>query len=193
MALDSQILLLRRQISAAEAQLEGLKAQLAVLESPAEHDHRDGVIVGVNPLPHKSHADTAPLQTIPVLEKDASLSTTARARWPLTGEEFLRYGRTMIMKEHGLEGQLRLKNAKVLIVGCGGLGCPAAAYLAGAGVGTLGLMDGDTVELSNLHRQIAHSSDRVGMRKVDSAKVYLEAYVKIGTPRIDYHNSLIFI
>lgn len=66
-------------------------------------------------------------------------------------------------------GQLRLKDTSVLIVGIGGLGCPAAYYLAGAGVGTLGLMDGDKVETSNLHRQILHSSATVGQLKVFSA------------------------
>jgi len=62
-----------------------------------------------------------------------------------------------------------------LIIGAGGLGCPAAAYIAGAGVGTLGLVDGDEVEVSNLHRQIIHSTSRVGMKKVDSAIEYLKA------------------
>lgn len=70
-------------------------------------------------------------------------------------------------------GQLRLRKAKVLLVGAGGLGCPAAAYLAGSGVGVLGLVDGDEVEVSNLHRQIAHSTARVGMKKVDSAICFL--------------------
>ena len=69
----------------------------------------------------------------------------------------------------GCKGQLRLRNASVLIVGLGGLGSPAAFYLAGAGVGTLGLVDGDTVEISNLHRQILHTTDRVGQLKVVSA------------------------
>ncbi|KJX99417.1 molybdenum cofactor biosynthetic protein [Zymoseptoria brevis] len=95
------------------------------------------------------------------------------SRWPLSAEEYKRYGRQMIMPEIGLHGQIRMKKAKVLIVGVGGLGCPAAAYLAGAGVGTIGLMDGDTVELSNLHRQVAHSTSRVGKSKVDSAHAYL--------------------
>lgn len=72
-----------------------------------------------------------------------------------------------------MPGQLNLKKASVLIVGVGGLGCPAAAYLAGAGVGTLGLVDGDTVETSNLHRQILHTTGRVGWFKVDSAIEYL--------------------
>ena len=62
----------------------------------------------------------------------------------------------------------------MLIVGAGGLGCPSAAYLAGSGVGTLGLVDGDRVETSNLHRQIAHSNSRVGMSKVESAIAYLK-------------------
>lgn len=103
-------------------------------------------------------------------------------RWPLLCEEYKRYGRQMIMPEVGLHGQLRLKNARVLVVGVGGLGCPAAAYLAAAGVGTLGLMDGDVVEVSNLHRQIAHNASRVGMSKVDSAYDYLSEYVFESNP-----------
>ncbi|KAH7312464.1 hypothetical protein B0I35DRAFT_452387 [Stachybotrys elegans] len=94
-------------------------------------------------------------------------------KWPLQPEDYERYSRQMIIPNFGLQGQLRIKNAKVLIVGAGGLGCPAAAYLAGAGVQTLGLVDGDTVETSNLHRQIAHSSARVSMPKVHSAVAYL--------------------
>ncbi|KAK5635494.1 hypothetical protein RRF57_011206 [Xylaria bambusicola] len=93
-------------------------------------------------------------------------------RWPLKEEEYARYGRQLILPSVGIKGQLRLKSAAVLVVGAGGLGCPAAAYLAGAGVGTLGVVDGDTVEVSNLHRQIAHSAARVGMKKVDSLIEY---------------------
>ncbi|TVY52981.1 Adenylyltransferase and sulfurtransferase uba4, partial [Lachnellula suecica] len=97
------------------------------------------------------------------------------SKWPLSAEEYKRYGRQMIVPDIGIQGQLRLKAAKVLIIGAGGLGCPAAAYLAGAGVGTIGLVDGDTVELSNLHRQILHSSEKVGWMKVDSAISYLRS------------------
>lgn len=78
-----------------------------------------------------------------------------------------------------IAGQLKLRKAKVLLVGMGGLGCPAAAYLAGAGVGTLGLIDGDVVEESNLHRQILHSTARVGMTKVESAMVALSSLVLV--------------
>ncbi|RCI10167.1 hypothetical protein L249_8627 [Ophiocordyceps polyrhachis-furcata BCC 54312] len=92
---------------------------------------------------------------------------------PLTGDEFQRYSRQMIVPGFGLGAQLRLKQARVLVVGAGGLGCPAAAYLAGAGVGVLGLVDADVVEVSNLHRQVAHSTERVGVAKVVSAIAYL--------------------
>jgi adenylyltransferase/sulfurtransferase len=74
-------------------------------------------------------------------------------------------------------GQLKLRSAKVLLVGAGGLGCPAAQYLAGAGVGTIGLIDGDTVEVSNLHRQVLHRTQNVGKYKVDSAIESLREYV----------------
>ncbi|GAD93921.1 sulfurtransferase uba4 [Paecilomyces variotii No. 5] len=90
-------------------------------------------------------------------------------KWPLLAEEYRRYGRQMIVPQVGLEGQLKLRSSSVLIVGAGGLGCPAAQYLAGAGVGTLGLVDGDVVEHSNLHRQVLHRTRNVGKLKVDSA------------------------
>ncbi|KAK3393436.1 hypothetical protein B0H63DRAFT_458222 [Podospora didyma] len=86
----------------------------------------------------------------------------------LTEDEFDRYSRQMIVPGMGKEGQLRLINSRVLIIGAGGLGCPAAQYVAGAGVGTIGIVDGDVVETSNLHRQVAHATSRLGMKKVDS-------------------------
>ncbi|SPN96620.1 related to molybdenum cofactor biosynthetic protein [Cephalotrichum gorgonifer] len=96
-------------------------------------------------------------------------------KWPLSADEYERYARQLIIPQVGVPGQLRLKKASVLVVGAGGLGCPAAAYLAGAGVGTIGLADDDVVEVSNLHRQIAHSTDKVGMHKVDSAIQFLRS------------------
>lgn len=105
---------------------------------------------------------------------DGNLDTQAPS---LALEDYKRYGRQMIMPEIGLRGQLRLKDSRVLVIGLGGLGCPAAMYLAGAGVGTMGLMDGDSVELSNLHRQLLHTNGRIGMNKATSAAIGLQAYV----------------
>ena len=157
---------LRREIAQREAELADLRSQLAVAESQertTEHDEW---------------------------------------KWPLGSDEYQRYSRQMIVPKFGLQGiispgfpprrpftthtiagQLKLKKARVLLVGAGGLGCPAAAYLAGAGVGELGLVDGDTVEMSNLHRQIAHSAGRVGMSKVQSAIAYLKEL----NPSVTYH------
>ncbi len=87
----------------------------------------------------------------------------------LTIEQRARYGRHLNLPEVGEQGQLRLLDAKVLLLGAGGLGSPAALYLAAAGVGTLGIVDMDTVDASNLQRQVIHSLERVGDKKVDSA------------------------
>jgi adenylyltransferase/sulfurtransferase len=83
----------------------------------------------------------------------------------LTNEEYPRYSRQLIMKDIGIEGQKKLKGAKVLMIGAGGLGSPAALYLSGAGIGTLGLVDADHVDESNLHRQVIHTEERLGMAK----------------------------
>ena len=93
----------------------------------------------------------------------------------LPKEELARYGRHISIPEVGLEGQKRLRASSVLIVGAGGLGSPAALYLASAGVGRLGLVDNDRVELSNLQRQILHDTGAVGRSKVESARARLEA------------------
>ncbi|MGI8945156.1 MAG: molybdopterin-synthase adenylyltransferase MoeB [Thermoleophilaceae bacterium] len=88
----------------------------------------------------------------------------------LTPEQRERYSRHLLVPEIGIEGQLKLLDAKVLLLGAGGLGSPTALYLAAAGVGTIGLVDDDVVDLSNLQRQVAHSNDRIGTPKVDSAE-----------------------
>ena len=88
----------------------------------------------------------------------------------LTNEEISRYSRHLIMPEVGLEGQKKLKNAKVLCIGAGGLGSPLALYLAAAGVGKLGILDFDVVDFSNLQRQVIHSEKTIGELKVESAK-----------------------
>ncbi len=88
----------------------------------------------------------------------------------LTDEQRERYSRHLLVPEIGIEGQLKLLDAKVLLLGAGGLGSPTALYLAAAGVGTLGIVDDDEVDLSNLQRQIIHANDRLGVAKVDSAE-----------------------
>ncbi|ROV90398.1 hypothetical protein VPNG_10025 [Cytospora leucostoma] len=138
---------LQLQISKAEEELRGLKEQLAQVN---DEEHIFEPVTG------------------PTAEEDG----TPAWKWPLTAEEYDRYGRQLILPNVGIHGQQRLKSSKILIIGAGGLGCPAAAYIAGAGIGTLGIVDGDTVEPSNLHRQIAHGTSRVGMFKVDSLVAY---------------------
>ena len=88
----------------------------------------------------------------------------------LTPDQRNRYMRHLLLPEVGTEGQAKLLDSKVLLLGAGGLGSPAALYLAAAGVGTIGIVDMDEVDASNLQRQILHNLDRVGDRKVDSAK-----------------------
>lgn len=92
-----------------------------------------------------------------------------------TPEQLTRYSRHFLLPEVGEAGQAKLLQAKVLLLGAGGLGSPTALYLAAAGVGTLGLVDHDTVDLSNLQRQILHTNDRIGMPKVESARIALQA------------------
>jgi molybdopterin-synthase adenylyltransferase len=92
----------------------------------------------------------------------------------LTPEELERYARHIVLAEVGGAGQQRFRNARVLIVGAGGLGAPLALYLAAAGIGTLGIADDDIVSLSNLQRQVIHDTQRVGQAKVESAKATLQ-------------------
>lgn len=101
--------------------------------------------------------------------------TPTEALPALSSAEFARYGRQLVLPQIGLAGQQRLKAARVLVVGAGGLGSPVSMYLAGAGVGTLGLVDFDAVDLTNLHRQLLHGTADVGRSKLASAKDRLHA------------------
>jgi adenylyltransferase/sulfurtransferase len=101
------------------------------------------------------------------------MTTIAERAATLGQEELIRYSRHLILPEVGLAGQERLKNARILVVGCGGLGSPVSLYLAAAGVGHLGLVDFDTVDASNLQRQILHGTSAVGQSKLDSAEARL--------------------
>ncbi len=123
---------------------------------------------------------------MPTLEQPV---TAAKALPKLSNEEIARYSRHLILPEVGMEGQQKLKAAKVLCVGTGGLGAPLALYLAAAGVGTIGLVDFDVVDESNLQRQIIHSQATVGMLKVDSAEVMLKGLNK--NVNVVKHNEML--
>jgi molybdopterin-synthase adenylyltransferase len=112
----------------------------------------------------------------------------------LTTEEIERYSRQILVPDLGGRGQIRLRQARVLIVGAGGLGSPAAYYLAAAGIGTLGLIDPDQVELSNLQRQILHGTADIGRKKVESAQAKLaalnpEVTIKLYPLRLEPENA----
>ncbi len=93
----------------------------------------------------------------------------------MTAEQRERYSRHTLLPEVGVDGQLKLLNAKVLLLGAGGLGAPTALYLAAAGIGTIGLVDDDVVDASNLQRQVIHNTERIGMPKTESARLFIEA------------------
>lgn len=117
-------------------------------------------------------------------------------RYPLSLEEFKRYGRQMIVEDTGgVSGQIKLRNAKVLVIGAGGLGCPVLPYLAGAGVGVIGIVDNDVVDTSNLHRQVLHNSTTVGMLKCESARQVLNKlnpFVEVRTYPVRLNNANAF-
>lgn len=113
----------------------------------------------------------------------------------LTPEEIERYKRHLVLKDVGGQGQQKLKSARVLLIGAGGLGSPLVMYLAAAGVGTIGVIDHDTVSLSNLQRQIAHDTSHVGLLKVESAKATvakLNPHISVETypMKLDAGNAL---
>ncbi|MEX2420236.1 MAG: molybdopterin-synthase adenylyltransferase MoeB [Actinomycetota bacterium] len=99
-----------------------------------------------------------------------SMQAVVERREPLTKDEIARYSRHLIIPEVGMEGQERLKASRVLLVGTGGLGSPLALYLAAAGVGTIGIVDNDVVDASNLQRQVIHTTSMIGRHKLDSAE-----------------------
>src|ERR1700720_4380223 len=100
----------------------------------------------------------------------AQPQTGSKPATTLSNEEILRYSRHLIMPEVGMEGQLKLKNAKVLLIGTGGLGAPLGLYLAAAGIGRLGLVDFDVVDVTNLQRQVAFGSEDVGKPKTEATR-----------------------
>src|SRR5436190_9815572 len=114
-------------------------------------------------LPHR------PETWEPVFGNRKAQPTGGKPRSMLTPEELERYARHIVLREVGGPGQAALKRARVLVIGAGGLGAPVLLYLAAAGVGTIGVVDDDRVALSNLQRQVIHTTPDVGMPKVESA------------------------
>jgi adenylyltransferase/sulfurtransferase len=119
----------------------------------------------------------------------------ARGNATLSPSEVLRYSRHLIMPEVGMKGQLKLKGAKVLTIGAGGLGSPLSLYLTAAGVGTIGIVDFDVVDLTNLQRQVIHSTDSVGRSKLESARARLQALnpeveLRLHDTRLSSENAL---
>ncbi|KAM9341762.1 adenylyltransferase and sulfurtransferase MOCS3 [Symphorus nematophorus] len=134
---------LKSQLKEKEKEIAALKNKLAQLE--------------------KSHSSVLELH-----DKVTPL-TPLKAKAALSNEDIMRYSRQLLLPELGVQGQLNLSKTSVLVVGCGGLGCPLAQYLAAAGIGRLGLLDYDEVELSNLHRQVLHGEENQGQAKALSA------------------------
>ncbi|XP_007446435.1 PREDICTED: adenylyltransferase and sulfurtransferase MOCS3 [Lipotes vexillifer] len=143
MAAREEVLTLQAEVAQREEELSSLKRRLAAALLAEQESER---LVSVSPLPPKA---------------------------ALSRDEILRYSRQLVLPELGVQGQLRLVAASVLVVGCGGLGCPLAQYLAAAGVGRLGLVDYDVVEVSNLARQVLHGEALAGQAKVFSAAATL--------------------
>lgn len=107
--------------------------------------------------------------TLPELQEKVTSLSPLRLNTSLNNDDIMRYSRQLLLPELGVKGQIAISNISVLVVGCGGLGCPLAQYLAAAGIGRLGLLDYDVVELSNLHRQVLHTELTQGQPKALSA------------------------
>ena len=133
--------------------------------------------------------------TVSIIPSIAGGTAVAQTLPKLSHEEVLRYSRHLILPDVGVEGQRKLKAAKVLLVGAGGLGSPAALYLAAAGVGTIGIVDFDVVDATNLQRQILHGTSTIGIPKLESARQRIEdlnpnVHVEMLATRLTSENAL---
>ncbi|KAI5795099.1 hypothetical protein EDC01DRAFT_776141 [Geopyxis carbonaria] len=158
-----------------EAENLTLKARILELETELARYRSSATAQPPAPAPPALTATPDSTTATPPSVSTNEAETAAFPQSALTLDEYKRYGRQMILEDIGLPGQLTLKHSRILIIGLGGLGCPAALYLNAAGIGTLGLLDHDTVESSNLHRQILHTPASIGSSKVHSAAARLRA------------------
>jgi len=147
---------LRKHLFADDGRLRSF-VNVYVNDRDIRHLEREGTRVGAG-------------DTVSIIPSIAGGTAVAESLPKLSHEEILRYSRHLILPDVGLEGQRKLKAARVLLIGAGGLGSPAALYLAAAGVGTLGIVDFDVVDKTNLQRQILHGTDTVGVPKLESAR-----------------------
>ncbi|XP_051867285.1 adenylyltransferase and sulfurtransferase MOCS3 isoform X1 [Pristis pectinata] len=163
-----------------EAEVARLRNELAKKEQEVERLRAAAACLHQNSLSGSMFTLIKQVTEIPTLEEKS-----------LSKEEIMRYSRQLIIPEIGVKGQLNLSKKAVLIVGCGGLGCPAAQYLAAAGIGRLGLLDYDDVELSNLQRQVLHAEDKVGISKALSAATAINR-LNSNVECLPYHFQLNF-
>ncbi len=147
---------LRKHLFADDGRLRSF-VNVYVNDRDIRHLEREGTRVGAG-------------DTVSIIPSIAGGTAVAESLPKLSHEEILRYSRHLILPDVGVEGQRKLKAARVLLIGAGGLGSPAALYLAAAGVGTLGIVDFDVVDKTNLQRQILHGTDTVGVPKLESAR-----------------------
>nr|XP_006820234.1 PREDICTED: adenylyltransferase and sulfurtransferase MOCS3-like [Saccoglossus kowalevskii] len=161
---------LRRNLEEKSLEVDRLRQKLKLYE---EHDKRHKAMLDCELINDNN------LHTIPHLSVISKLENSSIAR----------HSRQLILPEIGVKGQISIANTSVLIVGAGGLGCPSAIYLAAAGIGRLGIVDYDEVELSNLHRQVLHTEDRIGIEKSASVTTAIKG-LNSSVVCIPYHMSL---
>lgn len=152
---------IQEHIAKLEKELEYYKSQLSKLNS--QKSKTNTICNGIQQTPQQTNTISNSIQN--------SLNHH------LTNDQIKRFSRHLLLPEIGVKGQQKLCSGSVLLIGAGGLGAPAALYLAAAGVGRIGIVDFDVVDTSNLHRQVIHTEDREGCLKVESAKKTMLRYV----------------